>query len=49
MDELPQRITQGPVKFRLLAQVAAEGDSLDDPTSTVAAGIANSFPWAPLP
>src|ERR1700704_426369 len=34
MDELPQRITQGPVKFRLLAQVAAEGDSLDDPTST---------------
>jgi catalase len=34
MDELPQRITKGPVKFRLLAQVAAEGDSLNDPTST---------------
>jgi catalase len=34
MDELPQRITRGPVKFRLLAQVAGEGDSLDDGTST---------------
>jgi catalase len=34
MDELPQRIARGPVKFRLLAQVAGEGDSLDDPTST---------------
>ena len=34
MDELPQRIAQGPVKFRLVAQVAGEGDSLDDPTST---------------
>src|SRR5450631_1373506 len=34
MDELPQRIAKGPVNFRLLAQVAGEGDSLDDPTST---------------
>jgi catalase len=34
MDELPQRIARGAVKFRLLAQVADEGDSLDDPTST---------------
>jgi len=34
MDELPQRIAKGPVKFRLMAQVAGEGDSLDDPTST---------------
>jgi len=34
MDELPQRITQGPVKFRLLRKSAAEGDSRDDPTST---------------
>jgi catalase len=34
MDELPQRIARGPVKFRLLAQVAGEGDPLDDPTST---------------
>ena len=34
MDELLQRIAKGPVKFRLSAQVAGEGDSLDDPTST---------------
>ncbi len=34
MNELPQRIARGPVKFRLWAQVAGEGDSLDDPTST---------------
>jgi catalase len=34
MDELPRRMARAPVKFRLLAQVAAEGDSIDDPTST---------------
>jgi catalase len=34
MDELPRRIAGGPVKFRLLAQVAGDGDSIDDPTST---------------
>jgi len=34
MDELPQRMAKGPVKFRLLAQIAGEGDPLDDPTST---------------
>jgi catalase len=33
MDELPKRLAKGPVSFRLLAQVAASGDSLDDPTS----------------
>jgi catalase len=27
-------MARGPVKFRLLAQVAAEGDSINDPTST---------------
>lgn len=32
MDELPQRIAKGPVKFRLLAQVAKEGDPTNDPT-----------------
>ena len=32
MDELPQRLAHGPVKFRLLAQVANEGDSVYDPT-----------------
>jgi catalase len=32
MDELPQRLARGPVKFRLLAQVANEGDSINDPT-----------------
>ena len=30
MDELPQRIAKGPVKFRLLAQVANEGDNVND-------------------
>jgi len=34
MDELPKRIAEGPVKFRLLAQVANEGDSINDPTMT---------------
>ncbi len=33
MEELPRRIAAGPVKFRLLAQLAAEGDSTDDPTA----------------
>lgn len=32
MDELPQRIAKGPVKFRLSAQIAAAGDSTDDAT-----------------
>jgi catalase len=32
MDELPQRVARGAVKFRLLAQVANEGDSINDPT-----------------
>ena len=32
MDELPKRIAKGPVKFRLVAQVAKEGDSTIDPT-----------------
>ena len=33
MDELPKRIAAGPVKFRLLAQVAKEGDVTDDATA----------------
>ena len=33
MDELPKRIAAGPVKFRLLAQVAKEGDITDDATA----------------
>jgi catalase len=33
MDELPNRIAKGPVKFRLYAQVANEGDSIDDATA----------------
>lgn len=32
MDELPARIAAGPVKFRLLAQLAKEGDALTDAT-----------------
>jgi catalase len=32
MDELPKRVAQGPVKFRLLAQVANEGDPVNDGT-----------------
>jgi catalase len=34
MDELPKRIAHGPVKYRLLAQVANEGDPINDPTAT---------------
>lgn len=30
MDELPARIAKGPVKFRLLAQVAKDGDVIND-------------------
>lgn len=33
MDELPARIAKSPVQFRLLAQLAKEGDSVNDPTS----------------
>ena len=33
MEELPQRIAKRPVKFRLLAQVANEGDNVNDPTA----------------
>ena len=30
MDELPQRIAKSPVKFRLVAQVAKDGDAVND-------------------
>ena len=33
MDELPRRIAKGPVKFKLVAQVAKAGDSINDPTA----------------
>jgi catalase len=33
MDELPKRIAAGPVKFRLLAQLAKEGDPTNDATA----------------
>jgi catalase len=33
IDELPQRIAAGPVKFKLLAQLAREGDPTDDATA----------------
>jgi catalase len=33
MDELPKRIARRPVKFRLLAQVAKEGDPVNDGTA----------------
>ena len=33
MEELPQRIAKGPVKFRLVAQVAKAGDATNDPTA----------------
>lgn len=32
MDELPARLKQGKVKFRLLVQLAEEGDVIDNPT-----------------
>ncbi len=31
-DELPQRLQQGPVQFRLLLQLAEDGDPLVDPS-----------------
>ena len=33
MEKLPQRIAKSPVKFRLLAQVANDGDNVNDPTA----------------
>ncbi|MBV8658528.1 MAG: catalase family peroxidase [Burkholderiales bacterium] len=33
MDELPVRVAKAPVKFKLLAQVANEGDNVNDPTA----------------
>jgi catalase len=33
MNELPARLRQKPVKFRIWAQLAEEGDSINDPTS----------------
>jgi catalase len=33
MDELPKRIAAGPVKYRLVAQVAKEGDVTNDATA----------------
>ena len=33
MDELPKRIATAPVKFRLIAQLAKDGDKTSDPTS----------------
>jgi len=33
MDELPKRIAAGPVKFRLVAQLAKEGDVTNDATA----------------
>jgi catalase len=32
VDELPRRLAQGPVRFRLTAQLAAPGDQTKDPT-----------------
>jgi catalase len=32
MDELPQRLTRGPVTFHLKAQLAAAGDATNDPS-----------------
>jgi catalase len=34
MDELPKRIAKGPVKFKLSAQVANDGDPTNDATQT---------------
>jgi len=33
MDELPQRIAKGPVQFRISAQLAAQGDNVNDGTA----------------
>lgn len=32
MEELPARVAKGPVKFKLLAQIANDGDNTKDPT-----------------
>jgi catalase len=32
MDELPGRVAKGPVKFKLMAQIANDGDNTTDPT-----------------
>ncbi len=34
MDELPARVAKGPVQFKLYAQIANQGDNVDDPTAT---------------
>lgn len=39
MEELPARVAKGPVKFKLLAQVANKGDNINDPS--VSWGSAN--------
>ena len=31
-DEIRERVRRGPVKFDLLAQVAEQGDTIDNPT-----------------
>jgi catalase len=31
-DEIRERVRRGPVKFKLLAQVAEQGDTIDNPT-----------------
>lgn len=33
MDELPKRVAKGPVKFKLMAQLANKGDNVNDPTA----------------
>lgn len=33
VDELTERLTKGPVEFRIVVQLAAEGDPVDDPTA----------------
>jgi catalase len=33
IDELSARLAKGPISFRLFAQLAAEGDPVDDPTA----------------
>ena len=37
MEELPARVSKGPVKFKLLAQVANKGDKVTDPSVSWAA------------
>ena len=37
MEELPARVSKGPVKFKLMAQLANKDDKIDDPTVTWAA------------